>query len=267
MTVHDLLSTAGIHATDAETMLAHVLRKNRAWLLAHNSDDVTDVDARTFEAFVRRRNAGEPVAYILGEREFYGRTFSVRQGVLIPRPCTESLVEATLMIIDGKNVDSVTDIDAGIVRAIALRHATHDVRTIVDVGTGSGCIAVSIACERPNVRCIAIDWSPDAIAVTRENASKHGVEDRIDIRHGRFLEPLRPNDGPFLIVTNPPYVTDAQLLANDVLMHEPREALMGGGKDGGDILREIIRQSRTFPACVGIVAECLAEQAGIVTDN
>ncbi len=267
MTVRDLLASAGIAAVDAEVLLAHALRKNRTWLMAHADETPATADARAFEDFVRRRNAGEPVAYIVGEKEFYGRTFAVKPGVLIPRPCTESLVSAALDLLAGKNVEPVTDIDTGIVRAVHAKNGCSDVRTIVDVGTGSGCIAVTLAAELPGVRCVAIDVSEDALEVARANAEKHGVRDRVEFLHGNALEPLGETDGPFLVVTNPPYVTDAALLASDVFMHEPREALMGGGADGGDTLRAIVSQAKQRRSWKGIVAECLAAQARIVTGD
>ncbi len=264
MRIGDHLTSAGISSVDAEVLLAHILGKDRTWLAAH-ADDEPDVDtARTFQEHVHRRNAGEPVAYITGEKEFYGRTFLVKTGVLIPRPCTESLVEAALEILAGKKVKPVTDIDSGIVRVVHLTKDMVDEITIVDIGTGTGCIAISLACERPELQCIATDISDAALELSQENAKHHKVAKRIDIRKGTALEPIADLNKPFLIVTNPPYVTDAMLLADDVFMHEPREALMGGGPDGGDILRAIVEQAKKHPHYRGIVAECLAAQAPIV---
>ena len=264
MTIRDLLASAGTTAIDAEVLLASALGKDRAWLMAHDRDEVDTAAARAFEDSVNRRNAGEPVAYIVGHKEFYGRTFDVRAGVLIPRPCTETLVSAALDLLAGKEVEPLTDIDTGIVRAVLAKKGCADARTIVDVGTGSGCLAITLAAELPDVRCVAIDVSEEALEIARGNAEKHGVADRVDFMRGDALEPLGESDEPFLVVTNPPYVNDAALLANDVFMHEPREALMGRGADGGDTLRAIVSQAKKRRSWKGIVAECLATQAHIV---
>lgn len=264
MTIRDLLTSAGTTAIDAEILLAFALHKDRTWVMAHDEDDVETSIARAFEDFIRRRNAGEPVAYIVGEKEFFGRKFVVRPGVLIPRPCTEALVSGTLDLFAGRDVEQVMDIDTGIVRVIHTKKGCTDVRTIVDIGTGSGCLAITLAAELPDIECIAIDLSDDALDVARENAKKHGVDDRITFKLGNALEPLEEFEEPFVIVTNPPYVTDAAMLANEVFMHEPREALMGGGADGGDTLRAIVSQAKKHTACKGIVAECLSTQAHIV---
>lgn len=264
MTIRDLLATSGLTHVDAELLLGHVLGKSRAWLMAHAHDEPDAKEAAAFEAFVKRRNAGEPVAYITGEKEFYGRTFNVRTGVLIPRPCTEELVSCALDLLDGKGIEETREIDNGIVRAARWFGTCAGLSTVVDVGTGSGCIAITLACERPDVRCIAIDSSAEALEIAKENAEKHGVADRVEFREGDCLEPIEDLDEPFLVVTNPPYVTDVALLASDVLMHEPRAALIGGGHDGGDVLREIVAQAAKRKNCRGIVAECLAAQAPII---
>ena len=265
MTIRDLLATSGLPRVDAEILLAHALRKDRAWLLAHDGDEPETADAAAFEAWVKRRNAGEPVAYLTGEKEFYGRAFAVRPGVLIPRPCTEELVAGALDLLDGKGIEETREIDSGIVRAARWIGTCAGLGTVVDVGTGCGCIAITLACERPDLRCVAIDSSAEALAIARENAERHGVADRVEFRERNALEPAADLDEPFLVVTNPPYVAAVALLADDVLMHEPRQALLGGGKDGGDTLRAIVAQAKENGRCRGIVAECLGAQAKIVT--
>src|SRR5581483_10889943 len=141
---------------------------------------------------LRRRAAGEPVAYLLGEREFYGRSFAVSPAVLIPRPGTETLVEA------------------------ALQH--REARRIADVGTGSGCIAITLACELPDAEVWATDVSAEALEVARANAERHGVADRVHLLQGEWTQPLREH-APFdMLLSNPPYVTTTELeeLAIDV---------------------------------------------------
>lgn len=264
MTIADLLAAAGSPRLDAEVLLAHALGKDRPWLIAHDRDEVETRSAATFEDFMHRRNAGEPLAYITGQREFYGRMFGVRADVLIPRPCTEALVTAALDMLAGKRVEAVRMIDAGIVCAVQAIGDCAGVRTVVDVGTGSGCIAISLACEREDLRCIAIDASGKALDVARENIERLGMGKRVQCMEGKALEPVKNLSEPFIVVTNPPYVTDVALLASDVLMHEPRMALIGGGKDGGDILRAIVAQAHANPSCRGIIAECLESQATIL---
>ncbi len=267
MTIVDLLGTSGIHRSEAELLLAHALGKPRTWVLAHAKEEPVIDAARIFEQYVHRRNAGEPVAYIIGEKEFAGRMCDVQPGVLSPRPCTEALVEVVLDILDGKKVKDIEEIDTGIVRAVHLLKKFEEVQTVVDIGTGSGCVAISIACERPKIDIIATDISDIALETAGKNAKKHSVTKRVKFRKGAALEPIVDVATPFLIVTNPPYVTDAALLENDVFMHEPREALIGRGQDGGDILRMIVSSAQNHPFCRGIIVECLDSQASFVAQS
>lgn len=261
MRIGEVLTSATIARIDAEVLLGHILGKDRAWLLAHAHDDVLPNAESAFDLFAARRTAGEPLAYIVGEREFYGRRFIVRPGVLIPRPCTEELVTTTLALLDGKSVEPVREIDKGIVVATTILGSLENVRTIVDIGTGSGCIAITLACERPQLALIATDISETALDIARENARTLGVADRLSFRHGNFLEPIADLREPFLLVSNPPYVANEKLLADDVRTHEPMTALMGGGDDGGVLLRELVLQAKQHPFCRGIVLECLSSQA------
>lgn len=265
MTYADLLAASGLAKADAETLLAAAVRRDRAWLHAHAHDAADPEVAGTFMGYAKRRQDGEPVAYILGEKEFYGRSFAVGPGVLVPRPCTEELVAIALAMLDGEDVPAMREIDAGIACATAALGPLEDVRAIVDVGTGSGCIAVSMACECAGFRVIATDVSLAALETAQRNAERHGVLERFEFRKGEGLSTLAGLDEPFLVVTNPPYVADETLLGEDVRLHEPREALMGGGADGADILRMIVAEAAAHPYCRGIVAECLVTQAPIVS--
>lgn len=267
MTNADLLAASGLDTADAETLLAAAAGTDRAWLLAHANDEADAAVAGRFMGYAKRRMDGEPVAYILGEKEFYGRPFAVGPGVLVPRPCTEELVAIALAMLDGDDVPRIRDIDAGIACATAAFGPLDDVRAVVDVGTGSGCIAVSMACERDGFRLIATDVSLTALETAQRNAERHGVLERFDFRKGPALETLGDLHEPFLVVTNPPYVADETLLAEDVRLHEPREALLGNGPDGADILRLIVDEAAAHPFCRGIVAECLASQAPIVSSR
>lgn len=267
MRIEDLLAAGGVDRTDAELLLAFAAGRNRAWVVAHAADDADPALAERFAAFAGRRARGEPLAYITGEKEFRGLPFSVRPGVLVPRPCTEALVDATLRLLRGERVDPVTTIDAGIAMAANAWGEASDVRAIADIGTGSGCIAVSLARAADGFRCVATDISMVALETAQENAVRHGVVERLDFRKGRCLDVFDDLREPFLVVTNPPYVADETLLDPDVRAHEPATALLGGGSDGGDVLREIARQASAHPFCRGIVAECLTSQAEIVTTS
>jgi len=209
-------------ALDAETLLLHVLRRtapdrNRAWLIAHGDDPVTTGIAAEFKSVVERRLMGEPIQYIAGETEFYGLPFRVTRDVLVPRRETEHLVEWVFTL------------------------ATHFARPrIVDIGTGSGAIAVALARHLRNAVLTAIDLSEAALALARENAHCNQVEDRIRFLHGDLLTPVA-GERFDIIVSNPPYVpnTDRALIAVEVREYEPAVALFAG-EDGLDIYRRLI---------------------------
>lgn len=201
----------------AELLLAEVLGCSRMDLVLERDRIVEDGDAARIEALVSRRAKGEPVAYILGRREFYGLDFFVTPDVLIPRPETEHVVE---------RVESLYSKDE------PLRFA--------DLGTGSGILAVTIATLFPRSTCLAMDRSPGALEVARRNASSHKVEARIEFVEGDFTVPLP--GGPFdLIVSNPPYVTEEEFAkaSREVTSFEPTEALVSG-PDGLDHFRSML---------------------------
>ena len=199
-------------------MAGRVLGKNSAWLIAHADEPVSLESEQAFAALAGRRGRGEPVAYILGEREFYGLEFRVAPAVLIPRPETELLVELALARIPGN---------------AAVR--------VLDLGTGSGAIAVALAKERPQAQLTAVDVDYAALGVARENARRHGV--RVRFYCGDWLGPL-PGETFDLIVSNPPYVAagDPHLALGDVRF-EPQRALLGGA-DGLDCIRTIVVKAR-----------------------
>jgi release factor glutamine methyltransferase len=202
---------------EAELLLARALGKDRAWLYAHSSDPVETAVSRHFSELVSRRADGEPVAYILGHREFFGREFQVTPAVLIPRPETELLVELSL--------------------GLDLPERCK----VVDVGTGSGCIALSLAAEQPQWQIWATDISPEALTVARTNREALGL-DRVEMHPGDLLNPVA--DQRFdLIVSNPPYVAsgDRHLEQGD-LRFEPDTAL-ASGNDGLDTIKRLIWQA------------------------
>ncbi len=196
---------------EAALLLGEVLRLSEAQLYARADDDVPEPAAVSYGQLIRRRADRIPVAYLLGRREFHGRSFAVDPRVLIPRPETEHLVEAALNCID-------------------------DGARVLDVGTGSGCIAVTLALERSGSRIVATDLSPGALAVAAANCRKHGVADRVRLVRADLLSALRP--GAFdVVVSNPPYIDVGEWpsLMPEVRDHEPPEALFAG--DGLDFYR------------------------------
>jgi release factor glutamine methyltransferase len=209
LTVHEALSASGIDPREARLLLAAATGFSEAAVLAFQ-EKVIPADAQAlFTDFLSRRKSGEPVAYILGRKEFYGLDLSVNPAVLIPRPETELLVDLALQ---------------------------GDFSSAVDLGTGCGAIALALKKHRPNARVVAVEASAAALAVARRNAVKHSLE--IDWLHGRWLEPLGAERFN-LIVSNPPYVAagDPHLAE---LRFEPASALVAG-PDGLDAIREIAR--------------------------
>jgi release factor glutamine methyltransferase len=205
---------------DAELLLRHVLEKDRAWLLTHPETELTAAQTSAYEKAIARRTMHEPIQYILGTQEFYGLDFLVKPGVLIPRPETEHLVEAALE-----------------------RLAGQPALNIVDVGTGSGILAVTLAKHLPVAQITAVDLSAAALSIARENAARHGVEDRIRFLTSDLLAAL-PGECFDAIVSNPPYIPASEVLEAQVRDYEPEQALFAGA-DGLDIYRRLVPQACT----------------------
>lgn len=211
---------------DAQTLLRHALGVSRAWLIAH-ADHVLDTnEVMQFERLLQRRLQGEPVAYILGNREFYGLDFSVAPGVLIPRPDTETLVEAALQLIPETSAGE---------RKGPLR--------ILDLGTGSGAIAIAIAVNRPEATVTALDQSEAAVAIARTNAEKLGAKNLRLLQSNWFSAVTGETFD--IIVSNPPYIAAADPhLSQGDLRFEPSSAL-ASGTDGLNDIREIVATAPT----------------------
>jgi len=285
-TAKSALRAARIDTLDAELLLARVLGHDRAWLLAHGETALTEEQKNKYDAFVERRKGHEPMAYILGEKEFYGRTFMVGRRVLIPRPATEALIDEmkflfqTSQLLNLQTFPRITPADSDIViltwinqrETINEKRSTRNEKplTIIDIGTGSGCIAITLALEIPNVNIIATDISRDALEVAKVNAKHHGVIDRIEFveadgmegvsrlaRHGRTRS--RKVDH-CLLVSNPPYIPEGSSLPPDVSLYEPHEALFAGA-DGMDVLTPLIHDAKNDPLCIGFSMEMRQEQA------
>jgi release factor glutamine methyltransferase len=215
---------------DAEVLLAHARGCERIMLYAAFDQIVDDETRGQFRDLVKRRAAGEPVAYLIGRREFYSLNFRVTPDVLIPRPETEFLVVAVL--------DALKAINSS---AFSLQPSAF---AIADVGTGSGAIAVTIAKHELTVRVLATDISPAALAIATENAIAHGVADRIDFREADLLASVPAEPRYAVIASNPPYIGEAEIstLAPSVINHEPRHALIAG-PTGAEIIERLIPQA------------------------
>ena len=213
--IHAALQTARqtIPLSEARLLLGTLLEKNLAWLEAHRDDELTPAIAERFAHWVARRAAGEPVAYLLGCREFYGRDFAVSPAVLIPRHETELLVELAL----AKLPPSASP-------------------ALLDLGTGSGCIAITLALEAAHAQVTAVDASAQALAVAQQNAATLGAT--VNFRHGSWFEPVSGCRFD-LIVSNPPYIkADDPHLGQGDVRFEPPSAL-ASGTDGLDDIRAI----------------------------
>jgi len=265
MTIGELIRASGLPRLEAEVLAAAALKRNRAWIIAHGEEKLAQQQCDSISGFFDRRRAGEPVAYITGMREFFGRDFRVTPAVLIPRPATEELVHAALAFLDRPETLQ-READAGIVIVShVLRPELHP-HVVVDVGTGSGCIAITLALERPEIQFIATDVSDDALTVARANADLHHVAGRVSFLKGKDLDPLQDLKEPFLLVSNPPYIPVGRVLQREVMAFEPSQALFGG-EDGADMLRRISDQAMQHPFCAGIVIECEAGQQEIFLNS
>jgi release factor glutamine methyltransferase len=212
-----------IDRIDARVLLRHTLGVNRAHIIANPHAPISDAAFTHYQTCVERRARGEPVAYIVGEREFHGLAFKVNPAVLIPRPETELLVDLALE-----------------------RLAIDQAARVLDLGTGSGAIAIAIAARRPRAHVLAVDASEPALALARDNANRllrENHDERIEFARANWYDAL--GDERFdVIVSNPPYIaaSDAHLARGD-LRFEPRQALVGG-EDGLDAIREIVGGAR-----------------------
>jgi release factor glutamine methyltransferase len=211
---------------DAGSLLAHVLDRDRTFVIAHAGDELNDEQFETFQSLIKRRAAGEPLQYITGHQEFFKLDFEVSPSVLIPRPETELIVEAALALLPDDRA-----------------------ARIADIGTGSGCLAISLLHERPAARAVAIDVSPAALEIARRNAARHSVADRLDLLGSDTLSALDVAQVEWrfdLIVSNPPYVSEDEMktLQREV-NHEPRTALAAGA-DGLSIIRRLLHEARPF---------------------
>lgn len=229
-TVRELLARARARlagtdepALESQVLLGHLLGRDRGWLFAWPEHQVTPRQSADFDALLERRAAGEPVAHITGVREFWSMPLRVDASTLVPRAETELLVETVLEL------------------------SLPDDARVLDLGTGSGAVALAIAGERPGWQIVASDCSTAALAVARDNAQRLGRRG-VAFRHGRWFEVVQADERFDLVVSNPPYVADddPHLVRGD-LRFEPRSAL-AAGSDGLDDIREIVAAAPRFLA-------------------
>ena len=205
---------------EAGLLLSHTLGQNRTFIIAHSDREISPEQLGTFHNFLSRRAAGEPLQYIIGHQEFFKSSFEVTPDVLIPRPETELVVETVLDLFP------------------------DDARfSFADIGTGSGCIAISILHERRHAQATAIDKSAPALKVANKNANRHQVLTRLRLLQSDLFSELGPGETFDLIVSNPPYVPDEEMsgLQREV-QREPRSAL-AGGSDGLGVIRRLMRDA------------------------
>ncbi len=219
-----LLDEAGVAEArrEAGSLLSFVIGRDRTFLISHAEDLVADQDLVRFREAVARRASGEPLQYITGVQDFFGREFRVTPDTLIPRPETELLIESALEMI-----------------------ASVSAPSICDVGTGSGCIAVTLLCERTDARAVAVDVSDAALRIASQNAQRYAVDDRIEFEISDCFENV--NSKFDLIVSNPPYVSaDAVAgLQREVRDHEPLVALSPGA-DGLSVIRRLLHEGPAY---------------------
>jgi release factor glutamine methyltransferase len=220
------LRTGGISDArrEAGSLLTCAIKRDRSYIVTHRDDLLTDDQVEIFRAFVARRRIGEPLQYITGHQEFFKLDFEVTRDVLIPRPETELVVAVAL------------DLWRDSAEAF-----------IADVGTGSGCIAISLLHELPHARALATDISPAALQVARKNAGRYGVFERLTLVQSDCFSEVDNQHRFSLIVSNPPYIADHEIetLQLEVREHEPQAALRGGA-DGLDVIRRLLSQAPRF---------------------
>ena len=235
------------HVLDTELLLSKSLNKSREELLINLDQNINKRELTNFNKYLIRRSNKEPVAYLLGEKEFWSKKFFVNKGTLIPRPETELLVEKLVTIYKEKKI------------------------TILDIGTGTGCIIASLLSELKNSSGTAVDISREAILVAKKNACKFKLSDRIKFLHKPFEELYGKKFD--LIVSNPPYIKRMEIknLSDDIKKFEPRMAL-DGGNDGLDLIKKVIYKSREILKINGTLAleigdEQIKKVSKILIDN
>ncbi|HYW74003.1 MAG TPA: peptide chain release factor N(5)-glutamine methyltransferase [Pyrinomonadaceae bacterium] len=216
------LKTQGVTAPrlEASLLLEHAIKRDRTFIIAHSEVELSPEQSQAFERFLARRADGEPLQYITGHQEFFKLDFEVTPDVLIPRPETELIVETILDLFPP---------------ATPFRFA--------DVGTGSGCIAISILCEREQAHATAIDQSARALEVARRNAARHQVTERLRVAESDLFTSLRREEVFDAIVSNPPYIPEGEVATLQREVQREPSAALAGGRDGLDVIRRLLNDA------------------------
>lgn len=239
--IKKLQKTSASAHLDAEVLLSFVLNKPKGYLLSHQERTITPAQAKKFNSLISRRNRGTPIAYLTNYKEFYKINFLVNKEVLIPRPETETLVEEAIKCVRQRQKLIKDKLDA----------ARYKQLNIADIGTGCGCIAITLAKYLPDIKIIATDISKKALAVAKKNAKQHKVLKKIDFIKGDLLEPIirHKKTQLDLIITNLPYLTKHELVN---VKNEPKTALYGG-KLGLELIEKLISQAEQVLKPKGII--------------
>jgi len=235
------------HILDSEILLSKTLNRSREEILVNLDKNINEKKISLFREYLKRRSKNEPIAYILEEKEFWSKKFKVSKDTLIPRPETELLVDKLLKIYKGKKI------------------------SILDIGTGSGCIIISLISELNKSIGTGIDISKKALLIARKNATKHNLSNRIKFLNKSFEKLVDKRYD--LVVSNPPYIErkDIKNLSDDIKRFEPRMAL-DGGNDGLDLIKKIIYKSKYILKTNGLLAleignEQIKKVSNILIDN
>lgn len=229
-----LIESSSSARLDAEVLLMHLLHYDRTALIVRAEDLCSESTVSEYECMIARRQRGEPIAYITGEREFWGLSFKVTPDVLIPRPESELIIEEALRVIEGLSAPR-----------------------IVDLGTGSGALAIALIHELrargiDNAQCVAVDLSEAALRIAQENATRVGVQDAIILVQSNWFSERERFSAPYdLIIANPPYVSHAETVPVE-LSYEPQSALFADDEGLKDC-KEILRQSRSMLKDCGVL--------------
>lgn len=243
---NNILTNSGITTAriDSLVLLEDITQKDRSWLLAHSDHNLTRSKVSKLKSYIERRAKHEPLAYIRGKSEFYGREFEVTPDTLQPRPESETIIVQLLEVLGS--------------RSNVLENCT-----VIDVGTGSGCLAITTKLEIPNLNVIATDISASALKIARRNSKKFGVD--LTICQGNLLEPITLRQlKNSILLCNLPYVPDSHTI-NQAAMHEPNLAIFGGA-DGLDLYRQLFDQITDrstigqFKIVPHVITECLPPQ-------
>jgi len=276
-TAIDRLAAANVPSPrlNAELLLMFVLGCDRVHLHAHGERPLTPREAQLYDQALAKRAGGTPAQYITGHQEFWGLDFIVSPAVLIPRPETEHVIETVLALIAKsapsgsaavRETSTATGAGRGSKKTDQAPEASgkEERKKMVDVGTGSGCIAIALATELPGAEILATDISPAALEIARANAARHHLQDRIQFHETDLLENLEPGNFDF-VISNPPYVAESEedQVQLEVRKHEPRSAVFAG-PSGVETIQRLIPQAR---ACLKPGGSLVIEISGTIVEG